>query len=305
MRLLLLCVLIFPVSFLHAYSADTLIVDGKKVLINRVIEYDTVRVENGREPSEIKRPKSAVPWLLGIEGGALATGSVLESDLNNLQTIDQFIDQPVRFSVDPAAVVYGGLILSDQWSVMVGFGVRNIKARFTHFDTQQLDDSLHRFESFEDGELSQITRYDYGDLGAELDTFSLTLSDQEIVLGYLEIPLLFNYSMALPKSRDWRLDFQFGLQAQFLYKKSTSDLLLISENADLEIVPQSGQRFTQVLFGAQAAAGMSRKLMPNLYGYARIHLQMPLNSPTDPVSRVQLDFYQAGLQLGLRYHFMP
>ncbi|MFZ6052606.1 hypothetical protein [Halocola ammonii] len=304
-RLLLLCVLTFSFSSLQAFSTDTLIVDGKKVIINRVIEYDTVSVNNTREPSEIKRPKQGIPWLLGVEGGAFATSTILESDLNNLRTVDDMIGRELRFDVNPGALFYGGLILSDQWSVMVGLGAKNITATYSHFNTDQLDDSLYRFESFEDGELSQITRYDFGELGAELDTLSISLSEREIELRYLEVPLLFNFSPSLPKSRLWKLDFQFGLQAQFLYSTSTSDLILLNKEADLETVPESGQRFTKTLFGVQAAGGVNRKLASNFYGYARIHLQLPLNSPTDPVSRVQLNFYQAGLQLGLRYQFEP
>lgn len=301
---MLLSVCCIANSEILAAPSDTLIVDGKKVVVNRVVEYDTVSVREFRDPSEVKRPRNAVPWLLGLEGGATANISQFQSDLNTLLTVDEFTNRKLRYSVGVNALFYGGIILSDNWSVMTGVGYNSLSMPYSTFDSAQLHDSLYRFESESKGELSQITRYDYGDLGAELDTIQVSLSDENLELSYLEFPLLFNYTPQFRQSK-WNLDFQFGVQAQILLDSSTPDVPVIAENGDNEFVPESGQRLTSTLFGVQGAAGFSRRLLKNLEGYGRIRMSLPLNNPSDPVSRIQINFYQVGIQLGVRYLFKP
>lgn len=200
----------------EASIADTLIIGGKKVVVERVVTYDTIPVI--QDPDlEPDKPKLKKDHLLFFQAeGGLNRGQLLH-EASDLVAVNEFTGSSARNGVYFKLELGYEKPINDQLRLKGGLGFHGCKVINYSFDSELLDDSLFRFESFKPNELSQITRWRY-EIGTETDTISLPLNAETIEQFYLTIPLELVWAQERDQNRtNWQRRNTAGLGLTIMY----------------------------------------------------------------------------------------
>ena len=187
---------------------DTIIIDNTYLLIQREVVVDSTK---NTEP-EPKKNKEML-WRGGLVTTIGLTGSSLTS--NNFQSIQEASNDPVLNGINYGVGLRLEGKLSDQVFAFTEIGWDQATWSNRIFNTTQLEDSLFFFESFEQGELSQIIRngFEIGGIQViETDTTALTLSDQKTEISSLVIPFGLRYQQPwYNRKSKWTFDVGFAV----------------------------------------------------------------------------------------------
>lgn len=223
---LLLFFLLPLASLAESALRDTIIIDGKLLIVEQEVTYDTLPSAKTERP--VKRNYGN--WRFGwqFEGGSAMSN--LKFDFDGFESVNEFSGNPTRFG--PAA---GFSVLTEKkmrkgWTVNAAAGVDRWSAPVRTFDTNQLDDSLFRFYSPEKGRIDQITLYRY-ELGEEYDTLQLKLSESAVNINFFHFRIQAGKEVFLQKDRV----FRFAAGAEFL-------LALSSTKPDMIFIPNQGSQ---------------------------------------------------------------
>lgn len=199
-----------------ASASDTLIIGGKKVVVERVVTYDTIPVIEDPE-LELEKPKLKKNHVLFFQTeGGMNRGQLLH-EASDLVAVNEFIGNSTRNGVYFKLELGYEKPLNDQLRLKGGIGIHGCKVVNYTFDLELLDDSLFRFESFKPNELSQITRLRY-DIGTETDTIPLPLNTETIEQFYLTFPLELVWAQARNQNRtNWQRRNTAGLGLTIMY----------------------------------------------------------------------------------------
>lgn len=288
-------------SFIEEKS-DTIIIDGKLVVVNRVVEYD-----DGDEPEKPKhepRTDRRFSWGLNVLPNYII-GSV--KGTGDMQSLGQFVNKDWKGELG-----FDGSInvrMYDDYDVFYSLGVGYSLFKFNNdfFSISELDDSLWRFETLTDGDLTQITLHRF-DIGSETDTLAVELKESDITLTAFRVPMSIGWYLPDGKSANARV-VEAGLVHHFVATKTGGPVVLLNENAETQF--QIAENLGVRSYGLSAfvaggwkwrltGVGRRDKVSASIRGY----IEAPLLGVTDNSAGVGLRYFKAGLQLCLNV-FVP
>jgi hypothetical protein len=304
--LLLLCsVQVTPSS--AALVNDTIILGGKRLLIERELSYDTLGEKNPSEEGLTKRNtlkrRKFDDWRIGFEVSPSLTMQQFTSNAEGFMTLH---DAGIGTSNPGSAM---GLALTVErkfktrggnlW-LMIAPGIDYFNAPSPHFEVNQLSDSLYGFHYYGDGRLGQITRFRYP-IGAEFDTLEVQLSRQDLRTSWLSLPISVHFERPINKQFAFR--FGGGLNLRLRIDEERPEVLLL---------PKSGIEYVELPETSNPWAYRSITLTPWVQGSMRyaldrnwglnmgLRVAIPLNE-TDDNPWFERRSVALGVALGLSY----
>ncbi len=199
---------------------DTLIIGGKKVVVERVITYDTI--PEVKEPTpDFKKPKLRKDHLFFFQAESGLNRGQLLHESSNLMSVAEMIGNSTRNGIYFKFEMGYEKPIKGQLNLKAGIGILGCQVVNYSFDTTELDDSLFRFESFAPDQLSQITRWRF-DIGTETDTVPVNLVTNQIEQFYLSLPLQLVWAQGRNQNKShWQRRNTAGLGASILYALNT------------------------------------------------------------------------------------
>lgn len=293
--------LFFPFTQLYAFlPADTIILDGQIVQIERKLEVDTVWL-NSDPPEELKSDLEQ-SWEFQFELGPRFYRYRSSSKLPELTPLEIFVEEPSRAVVGYHLGAEFRYTRNNKWSLRSGIGFANEEWRAADFNLENLNDSLFRFYSPESGVLKQIIRIRYPDLGAETDTLDLPFSTNRFRYASIEIPLIFTYIVPV---REWGKSHHFevgaGLINKILLFSRSNDLVLLNELGEFRKLKADELKLSsfRALGRAEIAWYYSWMRSPLTAGL-RAYFQTPFTRPELKESVFELQGSESGLSVFLR-----
>ena len=243
---------------------DTIILGGKRLLIERELSYDTLGEKNQEE--EAPRKKTTVKrrkfddWRIGFEVSPSLTVQQFTSNAEGLMTLPEAgigasnlgSAMGLALTVERKIKTRGG----DFW-LSFAPGIDYFNAPSPHFDVNQLSDSLYGFHAFGDGRLGQITRFRYP-IGAEFDTLEVQLSRQDLRTSWLSLPIGVLFERPINK----QIAFRFGGGLNFR-------LRIDEERPSVLLLPTSGIEYVELAETSTAWAYQMFTFTPWLQGSLR------------------------------------
>lgn len=222
---------------------DTIILDGKQLIVEQEVTYDTIPPAKADKP--IKRNYGN--WRFGwqFEGGSAMSN--LKFDFDGYESVNEFSGNPTRFGPAAGFSVLTEKKLSKGWTINAAVGVDRWSAPIRTFDSNQLDDSLFRFYSPEKGRIDQITLYRY-ELGEEYDTLQMKLSENAVNINFFHLRIQAGKEVFLKKDRVFRV----AAGAELL-------LALSSSKPDMIFVPNKGRQL--LTYEAQNSYAIKKTLV--------------------------------------------
>ncbi|NQX92982.1 MAG: hypothetical protein HRT74_12825 [Flavobacteriales bacterium] len=174
----------------NSLSGDTIIIDNTYLFVERQLRKDTL--PEMEAPNQ--RKTSSDDWIIG---GFFSTGLTNSSTtLENYQSINEFVGKASRNSMNFGAGLRFERKLSDEVFLFTEPSWERSTWKNQGIDMNAIDDSLFFFSSFEIDELLQITRQRFeigGEQVIETDTINMSLSDNDLEINTLIIPIGIRY----------------------------------------------------------------------------------------------------------------
>jgi hypothetical protein len=286
---------------------DTIILGGKRLLIERELSYDTLGEKNQEEeaPSKkttVKRRKFD-DWRIGFEVSPSLTVQQFTSNAEGLMTLSE----AGIGTTNPGSAM--GLSLTVERKIKTGNGaiwlslapgIDYFNAPSPHFDVNQLSDSLYGFHYYGDGRLGQVTRFRYP-IGAEFDTLEVQLTRQDLRTSWLSLPI----GVLFERSVNKKMAFRFGGGLNFR-------LRIDEERPGILLLPKTGIDYLQLPETSNLWAYRMLTFTPWLQGSLRyaldrnwglnmgLRVAFPLNETADNVW-FERQSVALGVALGLSY----
>lgn len=264
--LLFLAVLLFgfavPVfsaaAFIHE-PADTIIIGGKRLVVDREVIYDTLatRTDPPIEQPKLKKRKRPDTWRAHFEVHPGFGIDEFNSTLEDYLTVNEYIgsSQQVTGHVNLAA----GMQYKPGKSnlrIHFGVGIDYLQTSGRGYDASALGDSLYAFESPSLGSLNAIERFRFP-IGAEFDTTAVNLRSSAIRAVWMTLPIGVFTEPEI--SKKFHLRFGAGVNLR---------LLIHSELPDIQFLPSIGAA-QQSFKGDQLSAFNTFSMAPWAHGGVR------------------------------------
>lgn len=286
-------------------ARDTIIIDGYVIEIERNVIYDTVftAVEDSVIlPIEKVQKKKSFKWKpsYGLEFNPGVRIGGLHSDEGALSTVGEFVAKksPIGNSIGLGAWISHPL--AQNWHCRAGAAVNFNRFSFSNFKETALDDSLWRFWSPEAGVLKQITRYDYGVLGAEVDTLDLPLIRSAVRETIIQIPLALVKEWHPKKTANF---WEAHVGANFRFRQTIAGrpIALINGDGNYKFLPDSQldiRRFDMAL-----ATGFKRFLFVRHRRWfsGGIDLSFPIGYDFVQNSNIKSNHFFFSLSFGMKF----
>lgn len=271
----LLLFLLLPVCSVYALTEsdfglyrsenDTIIIDGKRLIVERELFYDTLETveEKTPEPPKLRKRRSPDTWRVGFEAAPGLLAGRLGPDEDRTANLDAFIGNAVQFTGTMGLYVGVNRKIGKQgWRFNTGLGLDFLQIENTNFRADQFSDSLFAFVSSQPGEVQHIERFRFP-IGAEFDTLETALVSAPFVATWLTIPL--GMSREKPLSKTTVLKFGFGADWRVLISGDASTLTLVSNESPPYQDLQGGQSidFNRLFFTPYAQVGARFKMDRN------------------------------------------
>lgn len=246
---------------------DTIIIDGKRLIVERELFYDTLQTvhESTPEPDPPKLPKKRNPdaWRLNFHAAPGMLAGRLGPQEGESPNLDAFRGKATQFTGNLGLYVGLSRKLNAQgWRLETGFGLDFIRVSNSNFQSEQFSDSLFTFVASGDGQVQHIDRTRFP-IGAEFDTLATALVNAPFLATWLSVPLGLSHEKSLNKSTQLR--FGFGAQMRFLIASEVPDVTIVSNEAPPFRVVESGQnvKLNSFFFTPYAKAGARFKIDRN------------------------------------------
>jgi hypothetical protein len=222
---------------------DTIIIGGKRLIVEREVRYDTVSQETLTPPDQNPTQK---PLKKRKKGEWNAFFSVLpgvdfhqlKSKTGNQATVLQFNGSAME-STFSNSFEAGMRFKPAKQTFWFSGGVSLTYASIAHqdFDQSQLTDSLFDFMSSPQSELQAIDRFRFP-IGIEYDTSLVDTRNAPFIGTWIALPVGFGIDRMASAKRTWCFGFGF-----------TARMLIQSKSETLMLLPDEGAMFRTVLLG--------------------------------------------------------
>lgn len=239
-KMLLFFVFVFSTSasFAH-YSAlnDTIILDGKKVIVEREITIDTVATTIPNPLDEKKRKKKLDfgTWRGGFRADGYVPVDVLTLDQSGYSSVNAYVGADRRRGNGSGIMLFAEREVGKRGFLLTtGVGVDFLTGTNFNFSPDQLNDSLYSFANFTSNQLDQILLQRY-ELGTEFDTLRVKLENNPFKTTWFKVPVGALWERTINK--DVVLRFGGGFDFRFL---------LANERPDVIFLPDLGKDYTWI-----------------------------------------------------------
>lgn len=246
---------------------DTIIIDGKRLIVERELLYDTLETPEEITPEpelpKLKKRRSPDTWRVSFEAAPGILAGRLGPNENQAPNLDAFMGQ--AFQITGSMGLYLGVnrkIGTQGWRFHTGLGVDFLQIENTNFRPDQFSDSLFAFISNEQGAVQHIERFRFP-IGAEFDTLETALVSAPFVATWLTVPVGLSSEKILNKSTV--LKFGFGADVRLLMMSEQSDLMVITNESPPYQTYQSKQSidYNRLFVTPYASVGVRFKMDRN------------------------------------------
>jgi hypothetical protein len=208
--------------------ADTIIIGGKKLIVQRELTYDTLGTPGETlEPKKQKKRLRLGDWKVGFNVAGYLPLDEVRPETAGYSSINAFVGADRRRGNGMGFMVWTERKLGKQgWHLHAGIGMDYLTGRNLSFDTSQIDDSLFAFASFNEDELDQILLFRF-DIGSETDTLPVDLFDAGYQSNWLRVPLGLSYERELSKKTILR--FGAGLDLRILLDSELPEFIFLPD----------------------------------------------------------------------------
>lgn len=238
-RVTLLFVFLLAATYVQAgfeaVHADTLIIGGKLVLVEREVDYanpdsSVIPEEVPKEDRKVKKKRPFGSRRIGFE---VAPGLALQyPNLSNDgdRVLNEYLGTPSYASGQFSLSLRASLQLGrSDFFLEGGLGVCYLSTNNRTFQPENLADSLYSLYSNGEGELFQITRFRYP-IGAEFDTIAMQISARPHRSSWIKLPLQVVQERDVNRSMTLRWGIGLALLGR-LRESSETTYLVRRENA--------------------------------------------------------------------------
>lgn len=224
----------------HTCLNDTIILGGKKLIVQHELTYDTLDVEEPKKPNTKKNRIDFGDWKAGFEGIGYIPLDVLQAKQTGFSSINAFTGPDRRSGNGMGIAVTGEKAIGKAgWNLSSGLGVDFFTGSNLIFDAEELDDSLVYFATFDKNDLRQILEFRF-DIGSETDTVALALTQDPFRSTWLRIPLGLTFEREINRELDFRIsifaDMRFNISGQkpdvILIETAGPQVLEVKEGMD-------------------------------------------------------------------------
>jgi hypothetical protein len=293
-------------SIFEACLADTIIIDGKTVVVEKVIDPEEEIPDTDdptpKDPTPLKKPHFYAGSELDFPG--LNISSIKSK--SGLEALDNFVYPLPGVKPNTSLHIYGGYQINKYVSVETGFGFTIQSMRSTLFSQSQLKDSLIGFQSPGRGQLQQIIIADFG-IGGEQEIHDLELRKENFVWTYFSVPLRFT-AFVPTNNRDVKWMFQGGAVYQFARTKSGqsgTSLLLVNSQGDYQFYSENELAIKSTWLSLYASAGYQWEMQHRQEAYftLKAFVSPQILGPTGPDSPVDISRWNGGVTIGINKFF--
>lgn len=212
--------------------SDTIIIDGKTVVVERVVDYEKPREDETKTEDPKENPERRHTDYLGFAAGP--SFLLVNSEVPNpdYQSLNEFVDSEGKVRVGfRLSGVYGRKWKKLGIEISPSLDIESYKNHY--FAQSTLDDSLYLFESTDAGILNQITRHDLG-IGVEFYDVEAKLIKSAILMVNVHVPINVVYHHKIDRTN--HLEFRLGLGPYLNVSKQGGPKVLLNDGAEFEYV---------------------------------------------------------------------
>lgn len=291
--MMLLLLLLSKVSVGTELPSDTIIIDGERISIEREQEYvDVDSLEESYRKPHIDLGFCVMPYL-----NILLTHGHISFAGDGTDYIKDAISVRDSWSLGPG---FGAILekkLDSHFSFSLGFSWNQSKVKNKFVDISKLrDGETYKFESFEEGQLSQIINV-FIDPGYELDTFQVQLIDSDFELQTRDAVLRMKYTTGTLRD-DLRWYFQFGPFFRSIHYGNVAPLTMLTGVDSIATWQPDGLKLRTTQWGGTLGGGMAYKFNEKNGINAGIDFWIPAGLLS---SRSDLNFSYRGISASIGY----
>lgn len=274
---LLFSLLSIPMNAIEIMETDTIILGGKKLIVQQEIKYDTLDTPNNLEEKKVKKRVRFGDWKAGFEGIGYVPLDEVATEQADLSSINAFTGSNRRVGSGMGIAITGEKAIGKQgWNLHAGVGVDFFTGYHLTFDPSELDSSLSAFASFDKNSLAQILLFRF-DIGAETDTAALQLTQDPFRSSWAHIPLGLTYERKLNKS--FYLRFGAYADLRVLMQGKRPDILFIAENSPVwtQISSDQDWEYRRFTVSPRVGAGFRYAMDRRWYFTGSLNGSLPFN----------------------------
>lgn len=286
---LLFCCPLWGAAFVC--PSDTIIVDGKEVVVERRVSHTN---ETDPPLEETNRRALVRKYMLGFGAGGGVTLGSQSSGVAGFQTLDAFIGEPTGQRVMFDAGLTFGYESGEKWLVEAGIHLGYSAVGNRYFVGSALGDSLVAFESPEAGVLNQIQRYRY-EIGEEWYTDPVALRKGGYSQLTMDIPVQVLTILPAPRGSRTLWMAGGGLRGRYLLSATSTNWVLLNESSDYQFIDLDDIVTRPFQLDLIITGGLRKVMNQKSHVGFRAFISMPVVGPVDTSSPLELRWVQAGL----------
>ncbi|MFT4682872.1 MAG: hypothetical protein ACI80P_000662 [Flavobacteriales bacterium] len=231
-KMLLFFVFVFSASLASGFislSNDTIVLDGKTVIVQREVTIDTVSTTIAHPLDEKKRKKRLDfgTWRGGFRAEGYVPIDILTSKEQGYSSVNAFVGADRRRGNGSGIMLFIERGVGKRgFSFNSGVGIDFITGTNFNFDINELNDSLLTFANFVPNQLDQILLLRY-ELGSEFDTLRVNLENNPFKTTWLRVPLGMLWEREINK--DVTMRFGGGVNLRFLLANERPDVVFLPD----------------------------------------------------------------------------
>lgn len=213
----------------HYCWSDTIIIGGKRLIVEREVSYDTLNTTANQPEAEkaVRKRLSLGSLRLGFTGTGYVPLDQISAEVPGFSSVNAFTGPDRRPGSGMGTEVYMERQLGNSgWYAHTGVGMDVMTGFHLSFDTAVVDENLFAFASFSKNELDQILLYTY-DIGSETDTIAINLSQEGFKSSWLRVPVGVVFEREASASFVWRMGLFADLRLNL--SGTTPDIVLIAD----------------------------------------------------------------------------
>lgn len=286
------------------FEADTIIIGGKKLIVEREVVYDTLATPGEQlTPEEPKKRKLRLgDFRAGFRAnGYLPFDQITTSAEGAYSSLNAYLGSDSRIGSGVGFEIYAERKIGRRgWFVTSGVGIDYINGKNLVFDPETLDDSLFTFASFEDDALEQILLFRF-DIGSETDTLSTPIFDDPYRSSWLRIPLGAGIEREI--SRETILRFCAGIDLRIHLHGELPDFIFLPDLGNDYII-ETGESlsYRSFLVTPWISAGARWQMDRRWWLSADIRGTVPMSALAQN-DRMSISSILLGGQIGVMYLF--
>lgn len=276
---------------------DTIIVDGKPVIVERRVSYQSDSNSQEEEP----RKKRILRTYIGSFGMAGGLNQSWQYGQNEFATVSEFVGRRLGRKPLFRAEALFGFETADTWLFEGGLSLSYLSVPERYFVGSALNDSLFNFAISPDRLLDQITR-ERVLTGAEFYRLPVELKDGSYTQLGVEVPLQVMYRLPF-STRDNIWYAGAGIRGRYVLNAVSDNWVLIQEGGAVDFVDQDAIKQQDVQADWSLLFGTRIDLNPKSYVTARAFISMPIIGPMSDASPFDIRWMQVGASVAINKIF--